>query len=717
MMRTARAMTMTACVVALTTPLCAQRARPHIGYVYPAGSRQGAELELIVGGRTLAGIARAYISGTGIETFAFGYSNPENPPTPAIAETVTIRVTIARDAPSGPRELRLETPGGLSNPLVFYVGQLPELREKERRSATSIKEVMDIPLPSVVNGQIMPGDIDRFRFRARRGQRLVFSLQARDLVPYLADAVPGWFQAVLALYDDEGRELKLVDDFRFRPDPVLSFEVPRDGRYTVAVYDAIYRGREDFVYRLAAGELPYVTSVFPLGGQVETPTPVTLQGWHLPEPQRDIQFDAPGVYPLFERKKHDKLSERKLDLLIDAKLSSSADSVFRTESVSNRVPFRVDTLPDCAEQEPNDSQQSAQNLRLPMIINGRIDRPGDWDQFRFEGRKGQIIFAEVFARRLESPLDSVLRLTTSEGKQIAFNDDHEDAGAGLVTHHADSYLTAKLPADGAYFVALGDIEKHGGPEFAYRLRISPPHPDFELRIVPSSINMRGGETVPLTVHALRRDEFSGPIDLSLKQAPGGFKLSGAQVPDNQDQVRLTLTAPTSSSDRPLTLALQGSATIGGRTIVRPVVPAEDMMQAFGYRHLVPVNELKAVVTGRFATNTSVALLSSLPVRIPRGGSATIQLGLPARSAFRSVHLELDEPPAGVTIAKELTNARGTEIHFAADKKETPLGLKGNLIVKAFVIRKEEADQKTRARGRPIPLGILPAIPFEIVDTP
>jgi hypothetical protein len=423
------ALALAACL-ALASAVSAQQTRPRIGYIYPAGSRQGAELELIVGGRNLAGVATAYVSGSGIETFAFGYSNPENPPTPAIAETVTVRVTIAADAKPGPRELRLETPAGLSNPLVFHVGQLPEFREEENRSATSTEEVMDITLPSVVNGQIMPGDIDRFRFTAHKGQRLVFALSARELIPYLPDAVPGWFQAVLALYDSKGKELKFADDFRFHPDPVLAFEVPEDGEYVIAVYDNIFRGREDFVYRLAAGELPFVSGIFPLGGKVGAPTSVEMRGWHLPENRRIVDFPAPGVYPFFVRKKHDALSERKLDLMIDLELSTDAKSVFSTESVSNRVPFAADTLPECLEQEPNDSRESPQQVTLPIIVNGRIDAPGDWDVFRFEARAGQVVFAEVRARRLGSPLDSVLRLTDAAGKQLAINDDHEDPGAG-----------------------------------------------------------------------------------------------------------------------------------------------------------------------------------------------------------------------------------------------------------------------------------------------
>ena len=86
----------------------------------------------------------------------------------------------------------------------------------------------------------------------------------------------------------------------------------------------------------------------------------------------------------------------------------------RSRSTACRSP--LDTLPECLEQKPNDSPQQAQRITLPVIVNGRIDRPGDRDVFRFEGRAGQEIVAEVYARRLDSPLDSVLQLTDS-GRQ------------------------------------------------------------------------------------------------------------------------------------------------------------------------------------------------------------------------------------------------------------------------------------------------------------
>ena len=94
---------------------------------------------------------------------------------------------------------------------------------------------------------------------------------------------PAGLSPCSTIYDSKGKELASDERFHFRPDPVIRFEVPRDGIYTVEIHDSIFRGREDFVYRLAVGELPFVTGVFPLGGRLGEKTPVTLNGWNLPQ--------------------------------------------------------------------------------------------------------------------------------------------------------------------------------------------------------------------------------------------------------------------------------------------------------------------------------------------------------------------------------------------------------------------------------------------------
>ncbi|HUS93106.1 MAG TPA: hypothetical protein VM695_14705, partial [Phycisphaerae bacterium] len=98
-------------------------------------------------------------------------TDPKRQPNPQIEETVTLHVTVAPEAAPGDRELRLRTSLGLTNPLMLRVGQYPECFEKEPNDEAggAIEEL----LPVVLNGQIAPGDVDRFRFRATKGSRLV----------------------------------------------------------------------------------------------------------------------------------------------------------------------------------------------------------------------------------------------------------------------------------------------------------------------------------------------------------------------------------------------------------------------------------------------------------------------------------------------------------------------------------------------------------------
>ncbi|MCX6902306.1 MAG: hypothetical protein NTW03_02260 [Verrucomicrobia bacterium] len=234
-------------------------------------------------------------------------------------------------------------------------------------------------------------------------------------------------------------------------------------------------------------------------------------------------------------------------------------------------------------------------MTLPIIINGRIDTPDDWDVFTFTGKSNETVVAEVQARRLDSPLDSVIKLTDETGRVLAYNDDCEDLGAGVNTHHADSYFMAKLPADGAYYVHIGDTARKGGEEYGYRLRISAPQPDFELRVVPSSISLRPNSTATVTVYAARKDGYTGPIKLTLKDPPAGFTALPVTLPTTQTVGRLTFKAPPTPAKEPVNLSIIGSAKMGENTITRQAVPAEDRMQAFLWRHLVPAADLKVLV--------------------------------------------------------------------------------------------------------------------------
>ena len=344
-----------AAFLATAAPAHSQQNAPRIGYVYPAGGRQGSTLEVTVGGQFLDNVSAVYVSGDGVQAKMLELIKPlpaaqltelreqiqelqkkgkdaailkeieairakivasqNRNANPSISQTARIEITLAPEAEPGLRELRLRTPLGLSNPIIFCIGQLPEFLEKEPK-ITAEDTVTDVSLPAVLNGQLipgsvgryrmqvrqqqayLPGDVDRYRFAARKGQKLIASVSARELIPYLADAVPGWLQAVLTLYDPSGREVACNDDFLFHPDPVLYYEVPQDGNYTIEIRDALYRGRDDFVYRIAIGELPYLTSLFPLGGRAGTRIQVDASGWNLPGNRQTVDAGklAPGIH-------------------------------------------------------------------------------------------------------------------------------------------------------------------------------------------------------------------------------------------------------------------------------------------------------------------------------------------------------------------------------------------------------------------------------------
>jgi hypothetical protein len=202
---------------------------------------------------------------------------------------------------------------------------------------------------------------------------------------------------------------------------------------------------------------------------------------------------------------------------------------------------------------------------------------------------------EVNARRLGSPFDAFVKVTNEAGKVIALNDDHYDAGSGMNTDHADSYLMVKLPADGKYFVHLGDTSRRSGKEYAYRLRISQPQPDFELRVVPSRVCIRSNNSTAVTVYAIRRDGFDGPITLNFKDLPPGVESSAVTLPAQKETARITVKTSLTVMDKPVNVTIVGSAKIGDREIVHEAVPAEDRMQAFLWRHLLPAETLPLLV--------------------------------------------------------------------------------------------------------------------------
>jgi hypothetical protein len=223
--------------------------------------------------------------------------------------------------------------------------------------------------------------------------------------------------------------------------------------------------------------------------------------------------------------------------------------------------------------------------------------------------------------------------------------------------------------------------------------------------------------VPLCVHVLRKDGFNGPIDIKLHSNHSGFKINGGEIPPGCDKTYITLETPQKALPKTISLRLQGIARINGRIVRRPAVPAEDMMQAFLYRHLVPSEELLIAVKKSPRTLKPFELLKPGPLTIKAGESARLTVKVP-RQAAKRMKLELFEPHQGITITETAAISQGLAFTINTDRSLIKNTINENLIIEVFIEFTPRRQRKAAsAKTRLISLGVLPAIPVTISKQP
>ena len=126
--------------------------------------------------------------------------------------------------------------------LTLQLGESPELVEIEPNN--TVTNATPITLPCAVNGRIdPPGDVDRFSFKAKKGERLTFRLAGASL----GSALDAWVR----IEDAAGKQLAFADDATTAVhDPVLSWTAPSDDTFLVAVGDLFHKGDPTYRYRL-----------------------------------------------------------------------------------------------------------------------------------------------------------------------------------------------------------------------------------------------------------------------------------------------------------------------------------------------------------------------------------------------------------------------------------------------------------------------------------
>ena len=536
------------------------------GYLFPAGGQVGTTVEIEAGGLNINKAVKVMFNHPGIK----GEVTPivesaatkrkrrrlNDQSSPQLADKVKIKITIAPDVPCGIYDLRLQSPKGLSNKLPFEVSSYPNFIENKRSSMEQPNKVAS--LPAVLCGYVSPGGIDYFQFSGRKGQNIVASVKGRQLVPYIADAVPGWFQPVIKIVDSKGKEVAYSDDYHHYVDPVIITTLPKDDNYTLMIHDAIYRGREDFNYRIEIGEIPFVTGRYPAYGVAGKKVKQELEGANLADTKVVTKVKSEGYNQV----------------------------TYTTEvGTSNAVPFY--TVPKGIKlvQYPKDMT----TLSIYSAVSDSLTSTSKVKQYKIVAEKRVPIIIELIGRRNGSRIDAVMRLKDRRGNVVARVDDTEDPIQGLMTFHADPVLKYTPKVNGEFILEVEDLHRGYGKDYHYLLRYYHNMPSFNAFVSPAYITTPSGGTSQFRVDITGR--LRRPANLIVKGLPKGFTTSSLKLRGGK-RWDVSITAPKGAPVKRIPSELEMEYPVGkGERERAKVLPVDKMLQAFYYEHHIPAAEL------------------------------------------------------------------------------------------------------------------------------
>lgn len=126
--------------------------------------------------------------------------------------------------------------------------------------------------------------------------------------------------------------------------------------------------------------------------------------------------------------------------------------------------------PVIAEAKDNDVREKAQEVTLPAVLTGTLEKNEDFDFFKFKVEAGSAWTFHVRAQRLEDKIhdlqthvDPILFLRDAAGGVLAMSDN---------ANFADPFLEHRFEQAGEYVLELRDVRYQGNPYWDYCIEIS-----------------------------------------------------------------------------------------------------------------------------------------------------------------------------------------------------------------------------------------------------
>ncbi len=610
-----------AALVSASFASVAPAADPGLRMILPRGGQRGAEVVFTFQGERLKDAQEVLFYTPGFEATKIEPAED--------GKSAKVTVKIAADCRLGEHVAQLRCASGVSDYRTFYVGALPETAEQEPNN--EFEKPQPIPLGTTVTGIVQNEDVDLYVVEAHKGQRINVEVEGLRL----GTEINTLFDPFVAILDQNRFELAVADDTPLvHQDGVASIIAPEDGRYVVLIRDSSYRGNGNCHYRLHVGEFPRPLAVFPAGGPAGQETEVKFIG----DPAGDFtQKITPPAEP-------------------NAPFALFAEQEGRIAPSAN--PFRVSPFPNALEQEPNGDAKAvtAAAVPVPVALNGVLSEPKDTDFIKFSAKKGQALRIECYARRLRTPIDPVLSVHKADGGQLAANDDNGGP---------DSGLDFNPPEDGEYFVAVRDHLWRSGPEYVYRVEITPQTPELDLSIPRVTrydqtrqriVIPQGGKFATL-VNASRRN-FGGELVLETDRLPPGVTLAFEPMAANLNSMPVVFEAASDAPAGGFLVDLKGFKKDGPK----------EQFGRFGNRADLIRNQNNSMLWTRDVDRVAVVVVEKLPYSIEivepkaplvKNGSLGLKIVAKRDEGFtKPITVEFPFRPPGVGTSANMTIPEG-----------------------------------------------------------
>ena len=208
---------------------------------------------------------------------------------------------------------------------------------------------------------------------------------------------------------------------------------------------------------------PVITSVTPRSFRPAQTTEVILVGTDLTSPLNVWTTFAADVKVLAVTEGMDDNKTAKLAITLSEDLAVGVGGlvVSNAKGISQLALVMVDDLPATTDGGKNNTAGTAQAVDQPTNIMGTSSGTTH-DYYSFQVKAAEVVSFDVYASRIGSSMDPVLRLLTVAGDELAYADDSDGLNSDCRFRH--QFTTA-----GTYIIEVADSGYKSGQPYALRI--------------------------------------------------------------------------------------------------------------------------------------------------------------------------------------------------------------------------------------------------------